>query len=57
MPGQAQVPEMSGTWFAVETSANGEHHRRARGGGETVIAVEGNSVNVTHKRESRIQVP
>ncbi len=61
-PGQAQVPEMSGTWVAVETSwngeasRNGEQQRHARDGEETVIAVEGDSVTVTRTRLSRTYV-
>ena len=61
-PGQAQVPEMSGTWVAVETSFNGEvprsgeQKRHARGAGETMIAVEGDSVTVTRTRLSRTYI-
>lgn len=55
-PGQAQVPEMSGTWVMTETSGNDEQQRHARGGGETVVVVEGDSVSVTRTRLSRTYV-
>lgn len=60
-PGNAQVPEMSGTWIAsepspnVEASRNGDLQRRAPGG-ETVIAVTGESVSMTRGQISRTYV-
>jgi len=61
-PGQAQVPEMSGTWGATETSSNGEpsgdgeQQRHVRGAGEIVIAVDDDSFSVTRARLSRTYV-